>query len=53
MRVPSTPIAAPLEMTQRHSPAMETSEGVDKILDTIEVSSFEEVMKERNRVRPV
>jgi hypothetical protein len=50
MKTPSTPALIPREGIEHPSPAMEGIESVDKMLDTIDSSSFEEVMKERNRV---
>jgi hypothetical protein len=50
MKTPSTPALIPREGIEHQSPAMEGIESVDKMLDTIDSSSFEEVMKERNRV---
>jgi len=40
-------------MEEHSNPALEMTDSVDKILDTIDGSAFEEVMKERNRVRTI
>jgi len=49
MTLPSTPAMQP-DRIDHPSPAMEAIESVDKMLTTMEGSSFEEIMKERNRV---
>lgn len=48
MTLPPTP--APKEFLPQPSPAIETIESFDKLLTTSDGISFEEVMRERNRV---